>query len=71
MTIIIKETIIHALNNHRGDDLERAKSGFRGLPDSEMDKQYGQSGKTRRQMIAEYQQHVDRVEKAIREVEAL
>lgn len=38
-----------------GDDLERSKAAFKGLAARVMDSEYGQSGKTRYQIIADYE----------------
>jgi len=60
-----KETCMQALRQMRGDDLERAKHAFRGKTQEEMDKEYGQSGQTCRQILEEYEQHVKRVTEAM------
>lgn len=65
-----QNTILNALERYRGDDLYRARSAFRGLSDEEMDKQYGQSGKTKRQIVDEYAEHDSTVEAAINWVKA-
>lgn len=57
--------ILAALETFRGDNLYRARAAFRGLSDAEMDKQYGQSGETRRQIVDGYAAHDSAVEQAI------
>jgi hypothetical protein len=39
-----------------GDDLARASMAFDGLSDAALDEQYGQSGRTRREIWAYYKQ---------------
>lgn len=46
---------IQAVEQMRGDDLYRARMAFRGLTSKQMDEQFGQSGKTRRQILSEYE----------------
>ncbi len=48
---------IRAVGNMRGDDLWRARSAFKGKSDAQMQEQWGQSGKTCAQILAEYEQH--------------
>ena len=60
-----KQTTFNALRQMRGDDLERAKAAFRGCPPSVMKQEYGQSGKTRNQIIAEYEAHVANIQAAV------
>ena len=50
-----KEFVMRALNNHRGDDLYRARAAFKNCTMADMDKEYGQSGKTRMQILKEYE----------------
>lgn len=52
-----KEVIKRAMENARGDDLERAKAAFRNCTETELDSEYGQSGKTRREILKEYESH--------------
>lgn len=56
---------IQALENMRGDDLFRARSAFRCMTPAEMQKEDGQSGKTRAQALAEYEAHERKVNDAI------
>lgn len=71
MTKETKLTIIAALRNYRGDDYYRALLAFDGLPEPMMDLQYGNSGKTRREILEECKRHMDAVDAAFREVENL
>ncbi len=66
-----KQLAIKALEQMKGDDLYRAQSAFAGMTDKELDAQYGESGKTRRQIIAEYKEHDTAVDAAIRWVKSL
>ena len=52
-----KEVILDALNQYRGDDLERAEIAFLDLSDIELNKEYGASGKTCREILAGYRKH--------------
>lgn len=61
-----KLTIRKALEQYRGDDLYRARSAWRGLSPEEMNKKYGQSGKTRAEILAGYEAHSDEVDAALR-----
>jgi hypothetical protein len=61
----IKKIIISALNSHKGDNLARARNAWGGLSDIEMDQLHGQSGRTKREFLNDYQQHDDEVNEAI------
>lgn len=71
MTKQTVEIIRRALQQYRGDDLERASVAFRGLSPKEMQTHYGASRRTRQQILDGYQQHVDAVTTALHEVEVL
>lgn len=60
----VLDLILSGLSAIRGDNLERARAAFRGLPDSAMDSLYGESGKTRREILAEYEGHARMVDAA-------
>lgn len=64
-----RELAIRALKNSRGDDLARAEHAFRLCSPAELDQEYGQSGRTRQQILDDYRQHAERVDAAIRWVE--
>lgn len=49
----------------KGDDTYRARAAFRGYTAEQMKEQYGQSGKTRAQILAEYEAHDAKVDAAI------
>lgn len=61
----LSEYIWRAVENRKGDDLERATRAFGGLSEKELDSEYGQSGRTRRAILADYQAdrdlHIDAV----------
>lgn len=63
-----KRTILQALEIYRGDDLYRARATFRGLNWDEMQKQHGHSSPTRQETLDAYQEHEDRINAAIAEV---
>lgn len=60
-----QQLAIQALEQMRGDDLYRARFAFRLCTEKEMDEQWGQSGKTRRELVTEYEQHEAKIESAI------
>jgi hypothetical protein len=60
-----KQTALQALEQMKGDDSYRARIAFRGLNDKQMQEQHGQSGKTRAQILAEYEAHDQKVQAAI------
>lgn len=66
-----KKLVLQGLQYLRGDNLERAKMAFRGLNPQQMQEQHGESGKTRQQLLDEYQRHEDEVTTAIWEVRGL
>ena len=71
LSLEVKNTILSALAQYRGDDLERAKAAFRGCSPAQMQEQYGASGKTRAEIVADYQRHADRVSAAVAAIKAL
>lgn len=71
MSPAIKTLVLEGLGRLRGDDLARAKAAFRRCTQDEMEQQFGMSGQTRREILAEYQAHDDSVAAAIAEVQAL
>lgn len=52
-----RQTLRAAIRQYRSDDLERAQFAFYGLKPAQMAEQFGESGKTRAEILAEYQQH--------------
>lgn len=74
MASITPETkliVLAALHSYHCDDYERAKSAFRSCTDEQMQQQYGESGKTRQQILDSYKAHADAVDRAIAEVVSL
>ena len=67
----VYNTIHRALERYRGDDYERAKAAFRDMTPSEMQEQYGFSGKTRQQILDGYREHVENVQAAINWMERI
>ena len=65
-----QDLAIRALQNMKGDDLCRAKRAFSGYTQREMQEQHGQGGKTRQQILDEYEAHNRRVDEAIAWVKA-
>jgi len=56
---------VNALGALKGDDLERAKMSFGRMEPSQLDREYGESGQTPRQILAEYEARNKRVDEAI------
>lgn len=66
-----KLTIQRALENYRGDDLYRARVAFQSITGTKrMDEEYGVSGKTPNQILAEYEQHEAEVNAAVKWLES-
>ena len=53
----MKDFIIDCIEQARGDDLYRAKRAFEYCTNEEMSEEYGSSGKTRTEVLAEYIAH--------------
>jgi hypothetical protein len=60
-----KQRTLYILEHSRGDDLQRAQRAFAGMGYKEMQEQYGQSGRTRQQLVDGYQQAEDELDAAI------
>jgi len=61
-----KQLIIRALNNLKGDDLERARMAFRDYtPQKLNDTFYGDSGRTPAQIIKDYEERNALIDEAI------
>lgn len=59
-----QELAIQAIEQMMGDDLYRAKAAFSRMSAKEMEKMHGESGKTRQQILDEYQAHTAKCEAA-------
>ncbi len=66
----IKSFVIQCIERARGDNLYRAQMAFKGLSATEMQKQYGESGRTRQAIIDGHRDHHDMCDAAIEEVRA-
>ena len=55
----IKEYITSALRNCTGDNLERCKMAFEGMSAVEMQRDHGQSGISRKNVLLGYQRERD------------
>lgn len=62
--------VVAILEASKGDDLYRAESAFKNCTAQDMRSEYGQSGKTRQQILDEYRAHNQRIDKLIRAVKA-
>jgi len=60
-----QQLAIQALQNMKGDDTYRARSAFRHMTLDQMDEQHGMSGKTRAQILAEYEASDAKIDTAI------
>ena len=60
-----RELTIQALENMRGDDLERAKRAFRNCSPEQMNQEYGESGRTRNEIINAYYEKETKINEAI------
>jgi hypothetical protein len=66
-----KKLALQALSQMRGDDLFRAQMAFKNMTPKEMNMQHGQSGKTRAEILAEYEAHDFKVAAAMRWLEGI
>lgn len=60
-----KALTLEALETLRGDNLHRARNAFRNCTPAELAAEYGQSGKTRAEILADYEAHDAKVTAAI------
>lgn len=65
-----KQFAIEALNGVLGDDLRRAKTAFAKYSQKQMDIEFGESGKTPRQILEEYEAYDAKVRATIEWVKA-
>jgi hypothetical protein len=65
-----KRLAVQALQNMRGDDLARARWTFKRYTPAQMQEEYGASGRTCAQVLAEYEASDARIDAAIKWVEA-
>ena len=49
-----KEKLMHIVRGANGDDLERAERAFRGLTGDQLNEEYGQSGRTKGEILEGY-----------------
>lgn len=61
----IKDTILQALRNYRGDDLVRVRNAFRGMTPLQMAHPHGESGMTRQEVLDTYVRHEADVDAAM------
>lgn len=67
----LKELIIKALKNTKGDDACRARQAFSGLSAEDMQKEYGESGQSCAEILAGYETCDARIDAAIDWVSSL
>ena len=60
-----KQVILDALSQYMGGDLERAEAAFKNLSEDELNKEYGQSGQTCKEILEEYRERQAEVKNAI------
>ena len=71
MTAETKKLVLQGLGRLRGDDHLRARAAFRGMTPEQMKAQHGQSGRTRQQVLDDYEAWAAAVDRAESEVMAL
>ena len=49
-----KEKLMQIVERAKGDDLERAERAFRGLTGDQLNEEYGQSGRTKGEILEGY-----------------
>ena len=69
MTPETKRYILGTLRNVQGDDLERAQMAFSHYTPEQMQKEWGQSGKTCQEILDSYLVERKRLEAIIKEME--
>lgn len=60
-----KKLVLQVLLDFKGDDHARAKAAFARLSEKQMDEQWGMSGKTPRQILADYEERNREIDEAI------
>lgn len=65
----VREVLLHALRNFKGDDLERAERAFAGYSSHAMAQEYGRSGQTCQEILDGYRSSREEVNRAIKWVE--
>lgn len=65
-----QQLAIKALQGMKGDNTARARAAFRHYTPEQMQQQYGQSGQTCAQILADYKAHDAKVQAAIDWVKA-
>ena len=60
-----KQTALRALSRMRNSDALRARKAFHGMSAEQMGQEYGQSGQTRAEILAGYEEHEAEVQGAI------
>jgi len=61
----IQEFVINCIERARGDDLYRAKMAFRDMTPKQMQEQYGESRRTRQEVLDGHHDHYDKCDAAI------
>jgi hypothetical protein len=60
-----RDLAIQGLKRMKGDDLHRARAAFRNYTPEQMQKEYGQSGDTPAQILADYEAYERKIDEAI------
>jgi hypothetical protein len=60
-----REMAIEGLRRLGGDDIGRARLAFRGMTPEQMQQPFGDSGRTRAQVLADYEERGRDIEEAI------
>ena len=66
-----KDFIVDCIKQRKGDDLFRARSAFSHCTKDEMEQEYSNSGKTRREILDSYTKHEQKCDKAIEAVKTI
>ena len=67
-----KQIVLQALGQMRGDDrIDRARAAFKNCTQAQMNEQYGKSGRTRMQILSEYEAHDAKIQSAINWINSL
>lgn len=64
-----KKFVLNCIEQHRGDDLVRAKMAFKDCTPEEMNQEHGESGQTRQQILDGYNKRNLQCDNAIAELE--
>lgn len=67
----LKSLVLKTLHDAKGDDLYRAWAAFKYYTPEQMNKEWGQSGRTCQQIVDGYKEHEDQISEAIAWISSL